>query len=271
MTATCRIRDVHVHDVTLDQTLEQIDAFVQDGQCHQIVTVNLDFVRIARSDAPFRAAVQGADLAVADGVPVVWMSRLLRTPVPERVTGVDIVERGAALAAAKGYRIFLLGAEPGVADLAAAELCRRNPGLVVAGTYAPPMGEFSAEEATRIATAITSAKPDLLFVAFGAPKQDVWIHQHLHDLGVPVCVGIGGVFNFLAGRTPRAPRAVQRVGLEWAYRLIHDPRRLFRRYILHDLPLFLTLVSAACIPLAGVRGRLLAARPLLTSMVDAEA
>jgi N-acetylglucosaminyldiphosphoundecaprenol N-acetyl-beta-D-mannosaminyltransferase len=216
----------------------------------------MDFVRIAHGDAEFRSVINQADLAVPDGVPVLWAARLNGAPLLERVTGVDVVEQGAALAAERGYRIFLLGAEDGVAAEAAAELERRNPGLPIAGIYSPPVGPSSDEENERMVALVRAARPDILFVAFGAPKQDVWISHHLHQLGVPVCVGVGGTFNFLAGRVPRAPRWMQRRGLEWAYRLRQEPRRLWRRYLVGDLPLFLRLATARLVP---VRPALVAA------------
>lgn len=252
----CRILDVQVHRVTLDATLARIDAFVRARRPHHVVTVNMDFLRLARADAEFRAAVNEADLVVPDGVPVVWLSRLLDEPLLERVTGVDILERGAELAAARGYRIFLLGAEPGVAAAAAAELRARWPALQIAGTYSPPVGPFTPDEDARMVAHIRTARPDLLFVAFGAPKQELWIRRHLDVLGAPVCVGVGGAFNFVAGRVRRAPTWMQRAGLEWAYRLSQEPRRLWRRYILGDLPLFLRIVGTRLIPWPGTGTRL---------------
>jgi N-acetylglucosaminyldiphosphoundecaprenol N-acetyl-beta-D-mannosaminyltransferase len=255
MFETCRILDLDVHHVTLDAVCERIEAFIRSGMPHQIATVNMDFVRIGRKDAAFRDAVNQADLAVPDGVPVIWLSRLLGTPLPERVTGVDIVEQGAALAAKQGYRIFLLGAAPGIADAAATELRVRYPGLDVAGTYSPPMGPFTPQEDTRMVAAVRAVSPDILFVAFGAPRQDVWIREHLEELNVPVCVGVGGTFNFLAGTVKRAPQWMRRSGLEWAYRVGQEPRRLWRRYLLEDLPIFLRLATMSMLPIPWVQPR----------------
>jgi N-acetylglucosaminyldiphosphoundecaprenol N-acetyl-beta-D-mannosaminyltransferase len=228
----------------------------------------MDFIRLAREDPAFRAAVNGADLVVPDGVPVLWAARLLRQPLGERVTGVDLVEQGAALAAARGYRVFLLGAAPGVADAAAAALTRRHPGLCIAGTYAPPIGPFSAEENARMVAAVRAARPHLLFVAFGAPRQELWIRAHLDELEVPVCVGVGGTFNFLSGAVPRAPRWMRRAGLEWAHRLAHEPGRLWRRYLVHDLPVFLRLLGAGLMPLPWVQRRLLDTPAVLPGAAD---
>jgi N-acetylglucosaminyldiphosphoundecaprenol N-acetyl-beta-D-mannosaminyltransferase len=263
--ASCRVLDVRVHRVTLADVLEHVEHWIQDGGTHQIVTVNLDFVRLARTDLEFRTALAASDLAVPDGMGVVWATRLGGDSLTERVAGVDIVEQGAALAAEKGYSIFLLGAEPGVAERAAAELLRRHPGLRIAGIYSPPMGPFSEEEDARMVALVQAARPDMLFVAFGAPRQDLWIYRHRHELHVPVCVGVGGTFNFLAGRVPRAPRWMQSAGLEWAHRLLQNPRRLWRRYIVHDAPIFLRFVAARLMPVTSLRLALLAGSPPLAT------
>jgi N-acetylglucosaminyldiphosphoundecaprenol N-acetyl-beta-D-mannosaminyltransferase len=254
------ILDVTVHRVTAQAVRERLDSFVHSGQPHQIVTVNMDFLRLARTDAAFQDALNGADLSVPDGVPVLWAAKLLGKPLAERVTGVDIVEQGSALAAERGYRIFLLGAEPGVADAAAAELSRRYPGLWVAGIYSPPFGPMSEEANARMVQMVRDARPDMLFVAFGAPRQDTWIAQHRHELGVPVMVGVGGTFNFLAGRVSRAPLWMQRRGLEWLYRLRQEPRRLWKRYLLGDMPVFLRIVLGRLTPAPPLRRRLLGSR-----------
>ena len=251
MFESCHILDVAVHRVTLAGVLKRLDEYIRDGRPRQIVTVNMDFIRLAHVDPVFREVVNGADLAVPDGMPLLWASRLLGEPLNERVTGVDIVERGAALAAERGYSIFLLGAEEGVAAAAADRLVRRYPGLRIAGTYAPPVGPFSEEEERRILRLVRAARPDMLFVAFGAPRQDVWIRRHQQALGVPVAVGVGGTFNFLAGRTKRAPRWMQRAGMEWCHRLVHEPRRLWRRYLLGDLPIFLGILASGLVGGAG--------------------
>lgn len=270
MTESCRILDVDVDCVTLEQALGRLDDFVRSGAPHQIATVNMDFVRLAHSDAEFRDAVNEADLAVADGMPLVWLSRLLGARLPGRITGVDIVERGAALAAARGYSIFLLGGAPGVADAAAAELVRRHPDLRIAGTYAPPFGPFSAEEEARMLAMIREARPHMLFVAFGAPRQDVWLRRHRQALSVPVSVGVGGTFNFLAGEISRAPRWMQRAGLEWAYRLGREPRRLWRRYLLGDLPVLVRIAGGRLLPHPALPRWSRGAAPLPLIASDAE-
>jgi N-acetylglucosaminyldiphosphoundecaprenol N-acetyl-beta-D-mannosaminyltransferase len=242
---SCRILDVAVHNVTLHGALAVVEEFIASGRPHQVVTVNMDFLRLAQRDGQFRSALNGADLAVPDGMPLVWISRWRGPALAERVAGVDLVEQLAALSAERGYRLYLLGAEPGVADEAAAALAGRYPGLQIAGTYAPPIGPFSPEETERMIARVRAARPDVLCAAFGAPRQDIWLAEHLELLRVPVCIGVGGTLNFIAGRVPRAPGWMQRCGLEWCYRLRQEPARLWRRYLLGDLPLFLRAAYAS--------------------------
>jgi N-acetylglucosaminyldiphosphoundecaprenol N-acetyl-beta-D-mannosaminyltransferase len=189
-------------------------------------------------------------------MPLVWASRLSGEPLPARVAGVDLVAECARLSAQEGYRLFLLGAGPGVAEHAAAVLRRRYPTLVLAGTYAPP-GTSPAQDAVTIER-VRAAAPDILLVAFGAPRQDYWIRGHRDILGVPVCIGVGGSFDLLSGRISRAPSWMQGSGLEWLYRLGREPKRLWKRYFVHDLPVFVRLMLSAGIrsmaaPLAPTR------------------
>jgi N-acetylglucosaminyldiphosphoundecaprenol N-acetyl-beta-D-mannosaminyltransferase len=224
---------------------ERLLRFASDGRSHQIVTVNLDFLRAARGDSEFRDLINHSDLAVADGMPVVWLSRLRRSRIPDRITGFDLIEMACAIASADGLGVFLLGAGPGVAEAAARELTRRYRGLRIAGIYAPPIGAFTGAEEARMVAAIRGAGRCVLFVAFGAPKQDRFIRAHLRECDVPLAIGVGCAFDVLAGAVPRAPRALQRLGLEWAWRLAMEPRRLWRRYLVYDAPLLGALAVAA--------------------------
>jgi N-acetylglucosaminyldiphosphoundecaprenol N-acetyl-beta-D-mannosaminyltransferase len=222
--------------VDAPQAIARIDAFVQSRCFHQVVTANVDFLRIADKNEAFRDLLNGADLVLADGMPLVWASRRRRNPLPARVTGVDMILACAQLAADRGYRIFLLGAAPGVANDAAQVLQCRFPGLRVVGTYSPANTEPA--ELEMCANMVHAAKADMLFVALGAPKQDEFIHHYRDRLNVPMCMGVGGAFDMLAGNVRRAPLWIQRHGLEWCYRLIQEPRRLWKRYLIHDLPIF---------------------------------
>ena len=222
---------------------EWIEAFITSGAPHQIITANLDFVAIARRRPDFAQIIEDADLVVCDGKPLQWASHLQGDPIPARVTGMDLVLTAAHLSATSGYRIFFMGAAPGVAERAARALEELIPGVVIAGTCSPKQWPFDADEDARIVASIRAARPDALFVALGAPRQDEWIHAHLGELDVPLCAGIGGVFNFLAGETRRAPEWIQHAGMECAFRLAQEPSRLWKRYLVDDLPVFFALLT----------------------------
>ena len=224
---------------------ETLERFLADGRSHQIVTVNADFVRIARRDPEYRALLNAADLAVADGMPIVWLSRLRGTPLPARIAGLELVEETCRIAAQSGIGVFLLGAADGVADAAGRTLVSRHPGLRIAGTYAPPFGAWPADEVSRMAEAVRAAGRCVLFVAFGAPRQDRFIRSNLATLDVPIAMGVGCAFDLLAGDVRRAPHWMRRGGLEWLWRLAQEPARLWRRYLLEDGPLVLRLAFAA--------------------------
>ena len=208
--------------VTPAQALNFMDRFATDGGAHHVITLNPEFIMTAQRDQAFRAVIERADLVLPDGVGVIWASRLYGHPLQERVTGVDTVRALAGLAAQRGLRPFLLGAAPGVADEAARVLQTENPGLEIAGTY---VGSPAVEEEDAIVELIRAAHADFLFVAYGAPKQDLWIARNRERLGVPVSMGVGGTFDFITGKTQRAPRWMQRAGIEWLHRLIKEPWR----------------------------------------------
>jgi len=232
------ILGAYVDSVTLDEAVQRAQEFVQSGQSHQITTVNVDFIRLAQENLEFRAVINKSDLAIADGMPLVWASRMLTDRLPERVTGVELVDRCCEFSSREGYKVFLLGGEDGVAAAAAEVLTGRYPGLQIVGTYSPPVGPFNEEEDQKMVNMICEARPDILFVAFGAPKQDLWISQHRDVINVPLAIGVGGVFNFLTGRVKRAPGWMQKSGFEWFYRVAQEPRRLWRRYFVEDMPIF---------------------------------
>ncbi|MBT9329484.1 WecB/TagA/CpsF family glycosyltransferase [Paracidobacterium acidisoli] len=198
-----------------------------------IVGPNAQIVTLAEQNRRFASALQAADLSVADGVSVVWASRLLGKPVPERVTGGDLMERLCAEAAAHGFTVFFLGGLPEAAEKAAATLTRRYPGLKIAGTYCPPLGfEADPEEVAKIREQITQAAPDLLCVAFGAPRQEIWMHEHCPSLPIRAAIAVGAALDTQAGLRHRAPAWTHRLGVEWLYRLLREPRRLWRRYLI---------------------------------------
>ena len=220
-----------------EETLTRIEQFIGERRFHQVATANADFIVRARLDSDLRRILRDADLVTPDGMPLVWASRRLNAPLPERVTGADIVPALAERASRKGYRLYMLGARPEVAQRAKARLESEFPGVSIVGCVSPPVAPLDQMDHDALLSAIADARPDILLVAFGNPKQEKWISMHRNRLDVPVCIGVGGTFDFLAGELSRAPDWMKRSGLEWFYRLTQEPRRLWKRYS-HDLLYF---------------------------------
>lgn len=211
--------------------------------CHYIVTPNVDHVVLLQEHAGLRSAYAEAGLILADGWPVVLASKLLGQPLPERVAGSDLVPAlFQAMPRARARRVFLLGAAPGVADRAAENIQARWPAIRIVGTYSPNLGfESCPQQNDRILQRIAAAKPDLLIVGLGAPKQELWVHAHADRIRAKAVVCAGATIDFLAGEKKRAPVWMQELGLEWFHRLITEPRRMGKRY-LRDAWIFPQLV-----------------------------
>lgn len=220
---------VRVDDVTMAETVAWVREMVLAREPRHIVTVNPEFVIRAQQDAPFRVVLNSADLALADGQGILWAAKRLGHPLRERVTGADAVPALCALAAECGFSVYLLGAAEGVAEEAAARLQEQLPGLIVAGCYA---GSPRPEDEPAIRARLAAAHPDLLFVAYGAPAQDLWIARNAASLGIPVAMGVGGTLDFIAGRVRRAPLWMRQHGLEWLFRLLIQPWRWRRMLVL---------------------------------------
>ena len=225
-------------DVTMPEaTARIVELAKKRDKARYVCTGNLDHLALAAADEEFRDAYLGADFVVADGAPVVWLAKLRGTPLKERVAGSDLFWTLGKASADEGITLFFLGGAPGSAEAARAALEKRHPGARVVGTYCPPFETFKTdEEQQRIVDRVRAAKPDVLLVAFGAPKQEKWIAKNKDKLGVPIAIGVGGSFEMAAGMVKRAPPWMQRVGLEWFYRFSQEPRRLFDRYIVRDIP-----------------------------------
>jgi N-acetylglucosaminyldiphosphoundecaprenol N-acetyl-beta-D-mannosaminyltransferase len=230
MRTTVAIFGIPIDNLDSTQTLVRLEEFIQTGRFHQVATANTDFLIQAHNDPELRVILCQADLVVPDGMPVVLASRFLRNGLKERVTGADLVPRLAEIAAAKKYRIFMLGARPEVALMAKEALEHKYPSIQIVGCISPPNTHIIEMDNEALLERIHAASPDILLVAFGNPKQEKWIHMHRHRLRVPVCIGVGGTFDFLAGAAERAPLWMQRYSLEWLHRVLHEPRRLWKRY-----------------------------------------
>jgi N-acetylglucosaminyldiphosphoundecaprenol N-acetyl-beta-D-mannosaminyltransferase len=219
--------------LTLAETIAAVARLIEAGRPAYFITANTHYAMLTAKDAGLRAINMGAAFIVADGAPLVWASRWQGSPLPERVAGSDLIFELSAAAAKRGYRLFFLGGAQGVAEEAAQRLGELYPGLQVVGTECPPFRELTEEEQDTLIARIRSTRPDILFVAFGQPKGERWIDRHLVKLGVPVSVQVGASLDFAAGRVRRAPRWLQKAGLEWAFRLGLEPARLFPRYSLN--------------------------------------
>ena len=254
--------------VTLGEAVERIEAMIESGESHQVATANLDFWLNSTHDEHLHRILAGCDMVLADGMPLVWASRVLGDALPERVTGVDLVPQMMALSARKGYRVFLLGGREGVAERAKAMFEQQFPGVQICGIYAPPAATLEEMDNVEIVERVKAAKPDMLLVSFGNPKQEKWIWMNKKRLGVPVAVGIGGSLDMLLGDLKRAPRWMQKTGLEWAMRLAQEPRRLGPRYA-RD---FMGLVTKLPLALLGklTQGRVTAAGTSLLRESDTE-
>ena len=224
------ILGVPFDNVTTAETIEAIDRMVASREPHYLVTANVDFLVQAQEDVELRRILFDAHLVLCDGTPLVWASRLLGNPLLERVAGADLVPLLLRTAAEKKYRVFFLGATPESCTQAVNNLKKLHPTLIIADHYSPPFNKLLEMDHDEIKQRILAAKPDLLFVSFGCPKQEKWIAMHYRSLGVPVSAGVGATIDFLGGTVKRAPVWMQRFGLEWTYRLAQEPRRLFKRY-----------------------------------------
>jgi N-acetylglucosaminyldiphosphoundecaprenol N-acetyl-beta-D-mannosaminyltransferase len=222
--------------LTFAEAIDEIERLVKEGQGGAVFTPNVDHVVKAERDANLRQAYQAAGLCLADGKPLVWASRLLGWPLPEKVSGADLIVPLAERAAARGWRIYLLGAGPGVAEKAAT-LFHQSYGIDVVGTDAPIVAA-DGTPTNDVVERIRAARPHLVLVALGAPKQELFIHRASVDLRPAVALGIGAALDFFTGTVKRAPQWMSEAGMEWLYRLGQEPRRLWRRYLIND-PLFL--------------------------------
>lgn len=233
-TQQVRLFGLTIDALTMQGAVERLMEWIAspDGYCRYVVTPNVDHVVLAQHHDGLRRAYAEASLVLADGMPVVWSSRLLGKPLPERVAGADLVP--ALFDAADESRrltVYLLGAGPGVAERAAAAIDARWPGVEVVGTYSPPLGfENDDAENANILAKIADADPDVLVLGLGAPKQELWIQSHREFVSARVALCVGATIDFLAGEKPRAPQWMRRTGLEWIHRLLSEPRRLFGRY-----------------------------------------
>ncbi|MEN3000311.1 MAG: WecB/TagA/CpsF family glycosyltransferase [Armatimonadota bacterium] len=217
------ILGVRVHRVGMQDALRCIEQWIAERVPRLVITADANALMLAQQDGEFRTLLQQADLVTPDGAGLLWAARRLGQQFPERVPGVELVAQLARLSHERGYRLYFVGAAPGVAERAAHALRQRFPNAQIVGVH---HGYFRPEEEPALLEQIRAARPDVLLVGMGMPRQEKWIARHKDALGVPVSVGVGGSFDVYAGVVKRAPRWMQRYGLEWLWRLMHDPRKI---------------------------------------------
>lgn len=238
MRNTIDIMGIPIDNVTMEQALKKLESFLSEDGVHMIFTPNSEIMMAARRDPELAQILSQAHMLVADGAGVVLASKILGTPLPEKVSGFDLVKNSFPMASRKNIRYFLLGSKLGTAETAGNNIVRDYPGVEIAGCH---HGYFKPEEEDEIIDTINRSRADILLVALGAPKQEKWIYRNRNRLNVKVCIGVGGTLDVLAGNVSLAPDFFRNNGLEWLYRLYKEPWR-FKRML--DLPKFMLLVIA---------------------------
>jgi N-acetylglucosaminyldiphosphoundecaprenol N-acetyl-beta-D-mannosaminyltransferase len=232
-----------VDNLSMEETLGRIEHFIQSGKAHQHVVVNVDKLVKASRDPQLRQIINDCALINADGMPVVWASRLLGKPLKERVAGVDLFEALMRRAGEKGWRVFLLGAREEVVGKVAETYQRKYPRLVLAG-YRNGYWKGEAEELD-VVRQVRDSRADLLFVAISSPKKEQFLGRYQAEMKIPFAMGVGGTFDVAIGRVKRAPVWMQKSGLEWFYRFLQEPRRMFRRYFIEDMAFIWLFIKEA--------------------------
>jgi len=239
MKSKVNICNINIDNLSMEETLEMIDSVIESRETRYIVTPNVDHIMTLQKDKEFRRIYEEAFLVLPDGMPLVWASKILGCPLKDKISGSDLFPLLCERAQKKNYKLFFLGGKPGVAARSAEILGKRYKGIQIAGVHSPPYGfENDQAENESIISRIKRAKPDILFVGLGAPKQEKWIYRHYKELDIPVNIGIGITFEFIAGTIKRAPLWMQKSGLEWLWRLTSEPGRLWKRYLIDDMRFF---------------------------------
>jgi len=229
------ILGVPIDNLSMDETIDAMDRLIETEGFHQVATANVDFLMKAIGDEELMDILHRCDLVLPDGMPLVWASRFMGTPLKERVAGADLLPRLAELSQRKQRRLFLLGAAEERSAAAAQWILKNYPGAIIAGRYSPPFGPIEDMDHGHILDLIEKAEVDILLVAFGNPKQEKWLAMHRSRLNVPLCIGVGASLDFLSGTHSRAPEWMQKSGLEWMHRFYKEPRRLGSRYTTNAL------------------------------------
>lgn len=237
--ARLKFMNTEIDNLTMQETLQAIDSLIQENKNAYVVTPNVDHIVQLETDKELQDVYANASLILTDGKPLLWISKWYGNPIKEKISGSDLFPLLCDMAAKKGYRMYFLGAAEGVAVKAAENLTKKYKGLQIVGTYSPRYGfEKDQEELKRIQTMIKEAAPHILIVGLGCPKQEKFMYHHCGELGVPISFGLGASLDFEAGNIKRAPKWMSNHGLEWLFRIIQDPKRLAKRYLVDDRKIF---------------------------------
>lgn len=231
-----RMLNTYVNNITLQETLTTVEQMIQDNKKAYVVAVNVDVIIKIEQDDYLKKIVDEADIVLTDGKPLIWISKLHKRPVKEKVSGSDLVPSLCALSAEKKYTVFILGGREGIAEKARQQLEKTYPDIRIVGTYAPRFGfEQDEKELDKINGLISEAHPELLIVCLGCPKQEKYIYENYQKYNAKVSICAGATVDFLAGNVKRAPQWVSELGFEWFYRFLQEPKRMFKRYFIDDM------------------------------------
>ena len=228
--------NTYVNNANMDEVITAIEEMIIAGRKTYVVAVNVDVIVKIEQDSYLKKITDEADIVLIDGKPLVWLSYLYKTPIKAKISGSDLVPLLCEKSARKGYRIFLIGGKDGIADKAKINLEEEYPGINIVGTYSPPLGfEKDKTELNKINRLISEKSPDLLIACFGCPKQEKWIYENIGSYDATVSICAGATVDFLAGNVKRAPKWMSEHGLEWFYRFLQEPKRMFKRYFIDDI------------------------------------
>ncbi len=231
--------NTYVNNVNMSEAVEAIEKMISDGEKHYIVAINVDVVMKIEADSYLKEITDKADMVLVDGKPLVWIANYHKHSIKAKISGSDLVPLLCEVSAKKGYSIFIIGGKEGIAEQAKIKLEAKHSEIKIVGTYAPPIGfEKDEVELQKINKLITDAQPDLLVACFGCPKQEKWIYENYQKYDAKVSICAGATVDFLAGNVNRAPKWMSEVGLEWFYRFLQEPKRMFKRYFIDDVKIF---------------------------------
>lgn len=234
-----QLLNTYVNNLTMSETIDAVEELIKSEKKSYVVAINVDVVIKIENDPYLKKIVDNADMVLVDGKPLVWISNFYGKPLKAKISGSDLVPLLCEEASKKQYSIFIIGGKEGVAEQAKQNLEKRLPGIRIVGTYAPTYGfEKNDAELNKINTLLSEAKPDLLIACFGCPKQEKWIFENISNYDAKVSICAGATVDFLAGNIKRAPRWMSEHGLEWLYRFLQEPKRMFRRYFIDDMKIF---------------------------------